>query len=35
MCESVKNKNSLEKCNLKPLKNLRFCGKHSKMINPK
>lgn len=35
MCDSVKNKNSLEKCNLKPLKNLRFCGKHSKMINPK
>ena len=35
MCDSVKSKNSLEKCNLKPLKNLRFCGKHSKMNNPK
>jgi hypothetical protein len=34
MCESVKSKNSREKCNLKPLKNLRFCGKHSKMSNP-
>ena len=35
VCESYKNKYSEERCSSKCLKNLRFCGKHSKMKNPR
>lgn len=35
LCESYKNKISMDRCTLKCLKNLRFCGKHSKMKNPR
>ena len=34
-CESFKNKQSVERCSSKSLINLRFCGKHSKMKNPR
>jgi len=35
LCNSVKNKSSIDRCTSKALKNLQFCGKHAKMKKPK
>lgn len=35
ICNSCKNKTSIERCNSKALKNLQFCGKHARSKNPR
>jgi hypothetical protein len=35
ICTSYKNKTSTERCSAKALKNLTFCGKHSKVKKPR
>jgi len=35
LCTSCKNKTSMEQCTAKALKNLQFCGRHSKAKNPR
>jgi hypothetical protein len=35
LCESCKNKNSLDRCSSPALKGLLYCGKHAKVKNPR